>query len=134
MAADRTPGDFGSRLRDARERRGISLRHIANTTKITVAALDALERNDISRLPGGIFSRGFVRSFAIEVGLDPDEAIRDFIAQFPNETATGRLQTRQGEESALPGSPGNPGNPGRNAEAVSALALAPGFLAVTLSV
>ena len=53
MAADRTPGDFGSRLRDARERRGMSLRHIANATKITVAALDALERNDISRLPGG---------------------------------------------------------------------------------
>jgi cytoskeleton protein RodZ len=148
MAADRTPGDFGSRLRDARERRGLSLRHIANTTKITVAALDALERNDISRLPGGIFTRAFVRSFAVEVGLDPDEAIRDFIAQFPDETVTGRLQTRQADESghhgspADPGRPGNPGNPrdpgngtpGNDADAVSNLAITPAFLAVALSV
>src|ERR1700730_19250035 len=88
MAVDRTPGDFGSRLRDARERRGMSLRHIANATKITVAALDALERNDISRLPGGIFSRAFVRSYAIEVGLDPDQAIQEFIAQFPDDSVT----------------------------------------------
>src|SRR6202158_5135243 len=88
MAADRTPGDFGSRLRDARERRGMSLRHIANATKITVAALDALERNDISRLPGGIFSRAFVRSYAIEVGLDPEETIQEFMGQFPHDSVT----------------------------------------------
>jgi cytoskeletal protein RodZ len=84
MAADRT-GDFGRRLRDARERRGISLRQIANATKISVAVLEALERNDISRLPGGIFSRAFVRSYAIEVGLDPDETIQDFVAQFAHD-------------------------------------------------
>ena len=83
MVADRTPGDFGRRLRDARERRGISLRQIASATKISVSALEALERNDISRLPGGIFSRAFVRSYAIEVGLDPETTIQDFIAQFP---------------------------------------------------
>ena len=64
--------DFGGKLRQARERRGISLRQIAASTKISAAALEALERNDISRLPGGIFSRAFVRSYAAEVGLDPD--------------------------------------------------------------
>jgi cytoskeletal protein RodZ len=88
MAAERTPGSFGSRLREARERRGISLRQIANATKISMGALEALERNDISRLPGGIFSRAFVRSFAIEVGLEPEETIRDFIAQFPHDSVT----------------------------------------------
>ena len=85
MAADRTSSGFGGKLRDARERRGISLRQIANATKISVGALEALERNDISRLPGGIFSRAFVRSYATEVGLDPDATIQDFIAQFPND-------------------------------------------------
>src|SRR5574340_476964 len=79
--------DFGAELREARERRGISLRQIAAATKISVVALEALERNDISRLPGGIFSRAFVRSYATEVGLDPDEAIRKFLAQFPAEAA-----------------------------------------------
>src|SRR3984893_13752002 len=88
MSADRLAGSFGGKLRDARERRGVSLRQIANATKISVAALEALERNDISRLPGGIFSRAFVRSYAIEVGLDPEATIQEFITQFPNDSVT----------------------------------------------
>src|SRR5438876_10117432 len=88
MAADRTSSGFGGALREARERRGVSLRQIANATKISVAALEALERNDISRLPGGIFSRAFVRSYAVEVGLDPETTIQDFIAQFPHDSVT----------------------------------------------
>jgi cytoskeletal protein RodZ len=77
--------DFGGKLRLARERRGISLRQIAATTKIPAATLEALERNDISKLPGGIFSRGFVRSYAVEVGLDPEETLREFLDRFPGE-------------------------------------------------
>ena len=89
MSSDRpASGDFGAKLRAARERRGISLREIASATKISVAALEALERNDISRLPGGIFSRAFVRSYAGEVGLDPEATIQDFIGQFPQDTVT----------------------------------------------
>lgn len=80
--------DFGAKLRAARERKGVSLRQIATATKISIAALEALERNDISRLPGGIFSRAFVRSYASEVGLDPEATIQDFIAQFPQDTVT----------------------------------------------
>jgi transcriptional regulator with XRE-family HTH domain len=82
------PGSFGGKLRDARERRGISLREIANTTKISMSALEALERNDLARLPGGIFSRAFVRSYALEVGLDPEETIREFLAQCPADSVT----------------------------------------------
>jgi cytoskeletal protein RodZ len=88
MAPDRNTGDFGRKLREARERRGIPLRQIAAATKISVGVLEALERNDISRLPGGIFSRAFVRSYATEVGLDPEATIQEFIAQFPHDTVT----------------------------------------------
>lgn len=88
MAVDRAAGDFGSKLREARERRGIPLRQIANATKISISVLEALERNDISRLPGGIFGRGFVRSYAVEVGLDPEATIQDFITQFPHDSVT----------------------------------------------
>src|SRR5919204_5462730 len=88
MSGDRSTGDFGRKLREARERRGISLRQIAAATKISMGVLEALERNDISRLPGGIFSRAFVRSYAIEVGLDPEATIQEFIAQFPHDTVT----------------------------------------------
>src|SRR3954466_6758385 len=73
--------DCRRQLRQARERRGISLRQIAAATKIAAAALEALERNDISKLPGGIFSRAFVRSYASEVGLDPDEPGKEVLAR-----------------------------------------------------
>jgi cytoskeleton protein RodZ len=74
--------DFGGKLRQARERRGISLRQIASSTKIAAAALEALEKNDISKLPGGIFSRAFVRSYAVEAGLDPDQTVKEFLERF----------------------------------------------------
>ena len=81
-------GGFGSTLRNAREGRGLSLPQIAKATKIPLAALEALERNDISRLPGGIFSRAFVRAYAMQVGLDPEAAIDAFLAQFPQDSVT----------------------------------------------
>jgi cytoskeletal protein RodZ len=74
-------------LKQAREHRGVSLRQISSATKIGVSALEALERNDFSRLPGGIFSRAFVRSYAVEVGLDPDETVQEFLEQQPTGSA-----------------------------------------------
>jgi cytoskeletal protein RodZ len=50
-------------------------------------SLEALERSDLSRLPGGIFTRAFIRAYAQEVGLDPDRTIQDFIAELPAEAA-----------------------------------------------
>jgi cytoskeletal protein RodZ len=102
MSPDRPPDDFGARLREARERRGVSLRQIANATKISVGVLEALERNDIARLPGGIFGRAFVRSYAIEVGLDPEATIQDFVAQFPHESVTvGHPTPERSDDNAL---------------------------------
>ena len=82
-------GDFGARMRHIREERGVSLRQIAQTTKLSVSALEALERNDISRLPGGIFSRAFVRSYAAEIGADPEDTVRAFLSHFPHESVSG---------------------------------------------
>ena len=78
-----TPTDVGSRLRAAREAKQISLREIATKTKISVDALEALEENDVARLPGGIFTRAFVQSYAAEVGLDPEQTMGEFLAQVP---------------------------------------------------
>src|ERR1700674_2540932 len=101
MATDRVTGDFGRKLRDARERRGVTLRQIANATKISVRVLEALERNDISRLPGGIFSRAFVRSYAVEIGLDPEAIIQEFIAQFPHDSVTAGHPTSERVEDTV---------------------------------
>lgn len=81
--ADPFRQDFGASLREARERTGITLREISVRTKISRLTLEALERNDLSRLPGGVFTRAFVRSYAREIGLDPEEALTRFLRQFP---------------------------------------------------
>jgi len=88
MSAERSSGGLGRKLRDARERKGVSLREISNRTKIAVAVLEGLEREDISKLPAGIFGRAFVRSFATEVGLDPEASIQEFTLQFRDDLAT----------------------------------------------
>jgi transcriptional regulator with XRE-family HTH domain len=80
--------DLGSALREARESRGLSLAQITKITKIPTAVLEALERNDGSALPAGIFSRAFVRGFAAAVGLDPEAALREFLLQYPSAAAT----------------------------------------------
>jgi cytoskeleton protein RodZ len=87
MATDRTPGDFGRKLREARERRGLTLRQISTATKISMSALEALEHNDFARLPAGIFTRAFVRSYALQVGLEPDSTVREFVEQGPHDAA-----------------------------------------------
>ncbi len=99
---ERTEGDFGDRMRRAREARGVSLRQIADATKLSVAALEALERNEISRLPGGIFSRAFVRSYATEVGIDPEQTVREFLAQFPHDSVTAGTPQASAELDADP--------------------------------
>jgi cytoskeleton protein RodZ len=80
--------NFGGHLREARERRGVSLKQIAVTTRISLRTLEALENNEVGKLPGGIFSRAFVRTYATEVGLDPDETVREFVQNFPLDHVT----------------------------------------------
>lgn len=71
--------DLGARLKTARENKGVSLKDIATRTKISAVALEALERNDFTRLPGGIFGRAFVRAYALEIDLDPETTVADFL-------------------------------------------------------
>ena len=75
---------FGSRLRYERERRQIALKSIAESTKISVALLEGLERDDVSRWPSGIFRKSFVRSYAEAIGLRPDAILREFVERYPD--------------------------------------------------
>ena len=75
------PTSLGAYLKRERERRGLALRTISESTKVSVALLEGLEADDISRWPGGIFRRAFVRSYAQCVGLDPDDVVRRFQVQ-----------------------------------------------------
>ncbi len=87
---------FGPGLRREREKRGISLQEIATRTKISASFFEALERNDFSRWPGGIFRRSFLRSYAESVGVDADAVVRDCARLFPceDEQADGDAASR----------------------------------------
>ncbi len=60
--------------------RGITLDEISESTKISRRHLESLEREDFDSLPGGIFNKGFVRSYARFLGLDEDQAVADYSA------------------------------------------------------
>jgi len=62
----------GERLREAREQAHLTLRDVSDHTKISRWILADIERDDLSRIPGGIFTRGYLTSFARAVGLDGD--------------------------------------------------------------
>jgi transcriptional regulator with XRE-family HTH domain len=74
---------FGTRLRQRREEQHIALAKIAEKTKIKQSLLEALERDDVSHWPTGIFRRAFIRSYAVAIGLDPDAVVREFFEAFP---------------------------------------------------
>jgi len=58
--------------------RGVSLEEISFATKISLRLLEAIEREDFSKLPGGIFSRSFIRTYARYLGLDEDRVVAEF--------------------------------------------------------
>lgn len=80
-----TAEDLGAALRQHREAAHRSLREMADATKLGVRTLEALERNHVEKLPPGIFRRAVVRAYAREVGLDPEDTLRVFLARYPDD-------------------------------------------------
>ncbi len=66
--------NFGSVLREARERRNISLAEVARQTKVSVSSLKLLEQGRLNDLPHETFVRGFIRSYARSVGVSHEES------------------------------------------------------------
>ena len=75
---------FGARLRQQREQQEIALTTIAEQTKIKLSLLEALERDDVSHWPAGIFRRAFIRAYAHAIGLNPDVVVREFLELYPD--------------------------------------------------
>lgn len=71
-------GSFGENLQREREMRGVTLQEISAATKISVRFLEALEKEQFGKLPGGIFNRSFVRAYAKYLGLDEEHVVAEF--------------------------------------------------------
>jgi transcriptional regulator with XRE-family HTH domain len=74
--------DIGSRLRSAREAKGVSLEALSKITRVKPTVLKALENNDAAAIPPRPYGRGFVSAYASYVGLDPQQTVRDYFLQF----------------------------------------------------
>ncbi|MCS6818191.1 MAG: DUF4115 domain-containing protein [Blastocatellia bacterium] len=72
---------LGQELKRRREARGIELEDISNATRVAVRFLRAIEEDDFQSLPGGLFTRSFIRTYARHVGMDEEEAIARYYEQ-----------------------------------------------------
>jgi transcriptional regulator with XRE-family HTH domain len=82
--ADHRSLDPASRLRSAREQKGLSQRQVAEATKLSVRAIESLEKGSLADLPEGIYRRSIVKAVAREVGLNPDQLLADFTSVQPD--------------------------------------------------
>jgi cytoskeletal protein RodZ len=73
-------GSFGEDLKKAREAKGVTLEAIAAATKITTRYLQAVEQERFDQLPGGVFRRSMVRSYARTAGLDEDAWVKRYLS------------------------------------------------------
>ncbi len=93
---------LGQELKKQREARNISLDEMASSTKIVGRYLQALEEDRFDAMPGGFFVKGIIRTYAVYVGLDPDEVLAKYreagIFEEP-------VRTRSAAPEAEPSSP-----------------------------
>lgn len=75
---------FGPNLRRQRVQRGVSLEWIAQETKVHMSLWTALEKNDFSKWPTGIYARAYVRTYAQMIGADAESTVDEFCRLFPN--------------------------------------------------
>lgn len=70
--------EFGEQLRRAREARGLAVESVCEVTKVPLRHIRALEAGSYDQLPGGVFRRGFVRSYVSVLGLEEADWMKRF--------------------------------------------------------
>ncbi len=70
--------EIGEKLREARESKGLTLQEISEQTKIRLVYLQAIENGDFDKLPGKVYVKGFIRSYATMVEIDPNEVLQPY--------------------------------------------------------
>ena len=75
---------FGSNLRRIRVQRGISIGQVVSATNVCAKLWEALESNDLSKWPNGIYARAYVRGYAKVIGVDPESTVDEFCRCFPH--------------------------------------------------
>lgn len=79
---------IGQQLKAARERKGVTASQAAAATHLKVQHVEALERDDYSRLTVPTYAKGFLKIYAEYLGLDPAPLLREYTARFVGQPAT----------------------------------------------
>ena len=79
---------IGEELRRERTVREVSLEDISRETKISVANLEALERNELEKLPGGIYTLNFIKAYVKYLGLSEEKILNSYYYQISGQTTT----------------------------------------------
>jgi len=94
MTKDEHPVSIGELLRARRREQGLSLEEVATGTRIRLSHLQALEEGRFEDLPGEAYRRGFLRSYAGALGLDPQVVLERYLSEVDQERATPVLSER----------------------------------------
>lgn len=70
----------GQFLRKAREARNISLEEVSRATRVPVLSVERIEADQFDELPGEVFVRGFLKSYARALDLEPDDVLARYTA------------------------------------------------------
>jgi cytoskeletal protein RodZ len=101
----RDMSSFGEKLRVLRESREITLDEIAESTKISKRYLQALERNEFEELPGGVFAKGYIRTYAEYLGVNPEPLLEAYVSELQSrgegDPAEDEKAARQAAQAAL---------------------------------
>lgn len=91
--------EIGQKLREARENRGITLEDVERETKIRRKYLQALEEEQFQILPGVVYAKAFLKTYASFLGLDASEVLETYNKNFAKEEAALEMpfQTTEGE-------------------------------------
>ncbi len=112
---------FGPNLRRIRLQRGVSLESIAASTHVPIALWESLEDNDLYGWPNGVLARAFVREYARQVGLDPEETVNEFCRLFPHgDRRRHRIMAELARATGEPGSATDEEVPGERREPMRA--------------
>jgi cytoskeleton protein RodZ len=85
--------EIGDTLREARSRKGLTLRDVEDATKIRSRYLQALENDDFEVIPGPAFVKGFLRTYASFLGLDADLLVNEYRSRFEHSSESQKLLT-----------------------------------------
>src|ERR1041385_2481451 len=88
-------------LATIRRNRGISLQQIADSTKISIRSLEAIEHGDFRKLPGGIYNTSYIRQYAKAIDYDESEILAAYHLEMKRDAPADRDSKRDGMFGAL---------------------------------